>query len=82
MTDEGNRNDTAERSRINLRDPHEVSYWTKELGVSPATLRQLARKHWSIGCKDSSGSWEVMLCRFRFEKVAWQKGAGARTAPN
>jgi hypothetical protein len=45
MTDEGNRNDTAERSRINLRDPHEVSYWTKELGVSPATLRQLVRKH-------------------------------------
>jgi hypothetical protein len=45
MTVEENKNDTAERSRINIRDPQEVSYWTKELGVSAATLRQLVRKH-------------------------------------
>jgi hypothetical protein len=45
MTVEENKNETAERARINIRDPHEVSYWTKELGVSAATLRQLVRKY-------------------------------------
>ena len=27
-------------SRINLEQDHEVSYWSKELGISPNELRQ------------------------------------------
>jgi len=41
----GMENGTVDRSRINIRDRHDVSYWTKELGVSPATLKQLVRRH-------------------------------------
>jgi hypothetical protein len=45
MTDDKNKNGTADRPRINIREPLEVSYWTIELGVSPATLKQLVRRY-------------------------------------
>jgi Protein of unknown function (DUF3606) len=31
----------AQRTKINLDDPSEVDYWTKELGVSTGELRNL-----------------------------------------
>lgn len=31
----------ADRARINVGQPHEVQYWTKELGVSEDELRRL-----------------------------------------
>jgi hypothetical protein len=35
----------ADRSRVNVNEPHEVRYWTKEFGVSEQELRDLVRQH-------------------------------------
>lgn len=29
----------ADQNKINVHEPHEVQYWTKTLGVTPAQLR-------------------------------------------
>jgi hypothetical protein len=34
----------ADRSRINMSEPWEVDYWTKELGVSQGELRRIIAK--------------------------------------
>ena len=35
---------TADRRKINMAEPWEVDYWTKELGVSREELRKLIAK--------------------------------------
>jgi hypothetical protein len=39
VDDRSKRHGPPDRSRINLGEPHEVAYWTKELGCSEAQLR-------------------------------------------
>lgn len=38
MIDDRSNRGPADRSRINIREPWEVRYWTRELGVSEAAL--------------------------------------------
>ena len=33
-----------DRSKINMHEPHEVKYWTKELGVNKEQLQKLVDK--------------------------------------
>jgi Protein of unknown function (DUF3606) len=35
---------TADRSKINMREEHEVKYWTKQLGVSKEELQKAVNK--------------------------------------
>ena len=39
MTDQPQERGKPDRSRISLEQPHEVRYWTRELGISEADLR-------------------------------------------
>jgi hypothetical protein len=39
MTDDLNNRGPQDRSRINVNEPHELRYWTKELGVTESQLR-------------------------------------------
>ncbi len=34
-----------DHSRINVTEPEQIAYWTKELGVSPQRLKKLVREH-------------------------------------
>jgi hypothetical protein len=34
-----------DRARINVHEPYELQYWSKELGVTPDRLRQLVAQH-------------------------------------
>ena len=34
----------ADRTRINVNEPYELAYWTKEIGVSEKTLRDAVAK--------------------------------------
>lgn len=45
MADDKTKKGPADRSRINVNESYEVEYWTKELGVSSAELRELVKKH-------------------------------------
>jgi len=40
MSDDKTNNGAQDRSRINVNEPYEVAYWTRELGVSEALLRE------------------------------------------
>lgn len=42
--DNPQRKGVADRSRINLNDDAEVRYWTEQLGVSEALLRELVSR--------------------------------------
>ena len=44
MADDLKKRGPADRSRINVREPHEVRYWTKALGVSGAKLQELVKR--------------------------------------
>ena len=44
VVDNLNKSGVADRSRINLSDDYEVRYWTEELGVSEALLRELVSR--------------------------------------
>jgi Protein of unknown function (DUF3606) len=35
---------SPDRSKINVHEPHEIKYWTKELGVSRDQLQKLVDK--------------------------------------
>ena len=35
---------SQDRSKINMHEPHEVKYWTKELGVDKDQLQKLVDK--------------------------------------
>ena len=45
MADDKNNRGPADRARINVHEQYEVEYWSKELGVTPAKLRELVSKH-------------------------------------
>jgi predicted double-glycine peptidase len=38
------RKGVADRGKINMHQPHEVKYWTRELGVSPEDLQRAVEK--------------------------------------
>lgn len=40
MSDDLKNRGAQDRSRVNVNEPHELRYWTKELGVSEEQLRQ------------------------------------------
>jgi hypothetical protein len=41
MSDDTTKQGPADRSRINVNQPHELAYWTQALGVSAARLREV-----------------------------------------
>lgn len=43
MSDDPSNRGPADRSRINVHEAHEVSYWTKALGVSREQLEQAVK---------------------------------------
>lgn len=43
MSDDLNNRGAQDRARININEPHEVAYWTKELGVTKERLQQLVK---------------------------------------
>jgi hypothetical protein len=43
MSDDLSKRGAQDRARINLNEPHEVVYWTKELGVTKDRLQQLVK---------------------------------------
>jgi hypothetical protein len=51
MADDKNKRRPEDFNRINLSESYEVRYWTEELGVSEAMLRQLVERHGPIATK-------------------------------
>ena len=47
MADDKTKRGPADRSRINVNEPYELDYWSKELDLTPEQLRQLVAKHGS-----------------------------------
>lgn len=45
MSDDLTNRGPQDRALISLAEPHEVRYWTQELGVSFEQLQQLVAKH-------------------------------------
>lgn len=43
MADDLNQRGQQDRSRINMNEPWEVKYWTKELGVTQDELARIVR---------------------------------------
>ncbi|KRC70057.1 hypothetical protein ASE30_16215 [Achromobacter sp. Root83] len=43
MSDDLNNRGPQDRSRINVNEPHELRYWTKELGVTEDQLRDAVK---------------------------------------
>ena len=44
MSDDKSKKDKADRDRINLHEPYEVSYWTRTLGCSKEQLVAAVQK--------------------------------------
>jgi hypothetical protein len=44
MSDDLKNRGAQDRARINVNEPHEVAYWTKELGVTRERLQQLVKE--------------------------------------
>ena len=44
MPDDKTRRGPADRSRINVNEPYELDYWSKEFDLTPEQLRQLGGK--------------------------------------
>ena len=40
MSDDLNKKGIQDRSRINMNEPHEVSYWTKKFGLTQEELQK------------------------------------------
>jgi Protein of unknown function (DUF3606) len=51
MADDRTKKRPQDANRINLSKNYEVRYWTEELGVSEAMLRQLVERHGPIATK-------------------------------
>jgi hypothetical protein len=45
MADDKTKRGAPDRIRINVNEPYELEYWTKELGVSEAKLKELVKQH-------------------------------------
>lgn len=43
MSDDLKNRGAQDRARININEPHEVAYWTQELGVTKERLQQLVK---------------------------------------
>ena len=44
MSDDLTKAGQQDRARIKVKEPHEVDYWTKELGVTKDRLAQLVKE--------------------------------------
>ena len=44
MPDDKSNRGAQDRLRINIRQPYEVLYWSKELGVSPDDLKDIVQQ--------------------------------------
>lgn len=44
MSDDPSKRGPADRSRINVNEKHEVTYWTQKFGVTEAQLREAVKK--------------------------------------
>ncbi|HWW70490.1 MAG TPA: DUF3606 domain-containing protein [Duganella sp.] len=44
MSDDLKKAGQQDRARINVKEPHEVAYWTKELGITKDRLAQLVKE--------------------------------------
>lgn len=44
MSDDLTKTGVQDRTRINVSEPHEVAYWTGELGVTKDRLQQLVKE--------------------------------------
>ena len=44
MSDDLSNAGAQDRARINVNEAHEISYWTKELGVTKDRLHQLVKE--------------------------------------
>lgn len=44
MSDDLNKKGMQDRSRINLNEPHEVTYWTEKFGVTKEELQKAIEK--------------------------------------
>jgi hypothetical protein len=44
MADDPGKRGAADRARINVNEPHELRYWTKELGVTEQELKAAVAK--------------------------------------
>ncbi len=45
MADDKQNRGPADRARINIHEPYEVEYWSKELGITPDRLKDLVAKN-------------------------------------
>ena len=45
MSDDKSKRDYRDRDRINVNEPYELEYWTKEFGVSADRLKNLVAEH-------------------------------------
>jgi Protein of unknown function (DUF3606) len=45
MADDKTKRGAPDRIRINVNEPYELEYWTKELGGSGAKLKELVKQH-------------------------------------
>lgn len=43
MSDDLNKRGAADRNRVNVHEDHELYYWTKKFGVTPAELESAVK---------------------------------------
>ncbi len=41
MSDDKNKRDFRDRTRININEPYEVQYWSEKFGISAAQLKKI-----------------------------------------
>lgn len=51
MADDLSNRGPADRSRVNVNEPHEIEWWTKKFGVSEQQLRDAVKKA-GVSAKD------------------------------
>lgn len=51
MADDLHNRGPQDRARINVNEPWELRYWTKELGVTDVRLRELVKQHGVMAAK-------------------------------
>ena len=44
MPDDKTKTGPADRDRINVNEPYELAYWSKELGVTPDKIKEAVKK--------------------------------------
>lgn len=51
MADDLSNRGPADRSRVNVNEPHEIAWWTQKFGVSEQQLREAVKKA-GVSAKD------------------------------